>query len=355
MNILICSNGNLHQLLIYAKSFSKQGHNVVFLNPVWKNPLYPYDEQLEKYNIRFYTYDEFYQHMFLYGWNEHEGYDFDVIFSPNHSAVTYAFEIKNRLDIPVLQQILDIPTELFSWKNIGEGYKIKHKPFMDLYPKMDALTGINKCVPGQIEELCGRKDCHYIPYPIDTELFDNGIDYPVSLGDKIDVVFCISRLEPYKGVDILIEACHDIFGLNLKVAGYGSMFDDLYNMTLRKKTLCSFMKTIDDSQKDFWLKKSKVVIYPQTWSQAPGIVSQEALYCHTVPVCFAYDSQKDLDGNFGIYAELPPSADGLRVAIEKALHVVDNFNYQKSHDYVKYNLSGDVVSEKILTVLKGLV
>lgn len=347
MRILICSSGNVHQLLIYAKSFSKIGHEVLFLNPSWRNPLYPFDERLEKHNIVFMTYNEFDRNLS----NHPNNYKFDIIFSPNHSAVVHSHKYKQTLNIPVLQQILDIPTELFKWKSIGESYRNKHKPFMELYPKMDALTGINIEVPRQIEELYSRKDCHYVPYLIDTDLFDMEIPRAEK---KQDVVFCISRLEPYKGVEFLIKACH-LLDYNLMLAGHGGQAKQMKNLNAKLKSKCSFLGAIKDDEKAYWLKASRIVVYPQTWNDAPGIVSQEALYCETVPVCFGYESQKVLDGHWGIYADLPPSTESLTEAIRKAWKVGAVKSDEKIKQYVKDNLSGDVITKKILDILESML
>jgi glycosyltransferase involved in cell wall biosynthesis len=118
-----------------------------------------------------------------------------------------------------------------------------------------------------------NRDSVVIPPPVDTEMF-----YPK--GDKKNYFFTASRLEPYKKVDVIIEAFNEL-GLPLKIAGTGTIEDKLKVMA---KSNIEFLGRITDEQMREHYAESKAFVFAA--EEDAGIVFLEAQACGTPVIAY---------------------------------------------------------------------
>lgn len=92
------------------------------------------------------------------------------------------------------------------------------------------------------------------------------------ISDKIEDYFLlISRLRPYKRVDIVISAFNKL-GLSLKIIGIG---EEERQLRKEAKDNIEFLGQVDDKQKNYYLSRCKALIHPQ--EEDFGITPIEAM------------------------------------------------------------------------------
>lgn len=349
MKILVISSGNIVQLNKSSIYFSKQGHEVTFINPQYSNVLTDRtvnDEFIDN-NIRFYTWKEFDNGDV---WKKEK---FECIFGTQNGASIKTLQYQEKLKIPTLLQILDIAEGSNLEQTAPQEYLrlcITQRPFLEAYKKINYLTGINPAIPEQIKKLIGRGDCCCTYYPIDTELYDS-----VPEQETEDFVFIVSRLTPMKRVDLAISACH-YAGKKLVIASDGGMRYTLEKFVKDLKADVEFLGYIHDKQKAELMKKCKLHIFTQMWNTGPCIPSAEALYCKKPSIIFDYPAQRDIEGFYSYYIE----PGDWQVMGEKIKWVYNNYDdavrfATEGHVWVKENLSPGIIAQQILSILENIV
>jgi len=347
MKILVISSGNIVQLNKYSIYFSKQGHNVVFINPQYSNAVSDRtnDDEFTKNNIRFYTWSEFE--------NIWQSEKFNVIFGTQQGSSIETFKYQERYKIPALQQILDI-AEGSNLEYISpQEYQrlcIIQRPFLEAYKKINYLTGINPVIPEQVKKLIGRKDCFCNFYPTDIELFDL-----IPGQETENFIFMVSRLAPMKRVDLAIRACH-YAGKKLVIASDGGLRGELEKLTKDLGADVEFLGYIQDKKKAELMKKCKLHIFTQMWDTAAGTPSTEALYCKKPSIIFDYPVQRVTEGSYSYYIE-----PGYWQAMgDKIKWIYSNYEEAvafatEGHEWIKNNAAPNVVAQQILTILEKII
>lgn len=351
MQILVISSGNIVQLNKYSIYFSKQGHEVTFINPQYSNVLTDrtIDNEFTNNGIEFYTWDDFNKKRI---WDNKK---FDCIFGTQHCTTLQVLQYQKRLKIPALLQILDIAKE----SNLVQNYSKEARRlcsaqelFLNAYEEIDYLTGINPAIPKQIQQLTGREDCQCVFYPVDTELFDSVPDQKTE-----DFVFIVSRHVPYKRIDLAIRACK-YAGKKLLIGGIKPAKDlvDLAKNIGANIEFIGGLGTLKDKQKAELMKKCKLHIFTQMWAEASSIPPLEALYCKKPSIVFDYPVQRAIAGNYSYYID-PGNWQEMG---EKIKWIWNNYDEAsvfatKGHDWVKNNLAPDIVAAQILDRLIKIV
>lgn len=155
-----------------------------------------------------------------------------------------------------------------------------------------------------------KRDAIVIPPPVDTEMF-----FPD--GEKKDYFFAASRLEPYKKVDLIIEAFNDL-GWPLKIGGTGTDIERLKKMA---KPNVEFLGKLDDVQLRKHYSQARGYIFAA--EEDAGIMVMEAMACGTPVIAYGKGGSLEsvlagLTGEF-FYEQSPQS---LR-------DVLKNFNEKK--------------------------
>lgn len=118
-----------------------------------------------------------------------------------------------------------------------------------------------------------NRDASVIWPPVETEFF-----HPVS--DKKDYFVTVSRLEPYKKVDLLIEAFNDL-GLKLKVVGAGT---DSSRLKVMAGPNIEFLGQISPEDLRRHYSEAKAFVFAA--EEDAGIVLLEAQACGTAVIAF---------------------------------------------------------------------
>ena len=129
---------------------------------------------------------------------------------------------------------------------------------------------------------------------------------------KQDFYFCLSRLIPYKKIDLAIRACENL-SRKLIVAGEGPELKKLRKIA---GSTTKFIGRIDDKKKMNLLRKAKALIFP--CEDDFGIVPIEAMSQGTPIIAYKKGGAREsvLDGKTGILFE-KQSVKSLTAAIRK--------------------------------------
>jgi glycosyltransferase involved in cell wall biosynthesis len=129
-----------------------------------------------------------------------------------------------------------------------------------------------------------------IPPPVDTEFFRPD-------GNKQDYFFVASRLEPYKKIELVIEASNQL-GWPLKVAGTGTNSDKLKSKALPN---VEFLGRISDEELRKRYSECKAFIFPA--EEDAGIMVLEAQACGTPVIAYGAGGALEtvLEGQTGMF------------------------------------------------------
>lgn len=118
-----------------------------------------------------------------------------------------------------------------------------------------------------------NRDSVVIPPPVDTDFFK-------PIGEKKDYFFTVSRLEPYKKVDIIIQAFNEL-GLPLRIAGTGTQEQDLRN---KARSNIEFVGRVSDEVLRTLYSQAKAFVFAA--NEDAGITLLEAQACGTPVIAY---------------------------------------------------------------------
>jgi glycosyltransferase involved in cell wall biosynthesis len=209
--------------------------------------------------------------------------EFDVVISDS-SSFAKGVNSKDRLHICYCHT----PTR-FLWtefdsyldaQKIPYIIKVLAKPVLRLIKKWDYRAGqkphffiansVN--VQNRIKKYYNR-DSIVIPPPVDTQVF-----HPE--GNKENYFFVASRLEPYKKIELVIQAFNEL-GLPLKVAGSGTTSGKLRSMA---RSNIEFLGRITDEELRRRYSEARAFIFPA--EEDAGIMVLEAQACGTPVIAY---------------------------------------------------------------------
>ncbi|MDP3741628.1 MAG: glycosyltransferase [bacterium] len=146
----------------------------------------------------------------------------------------------------------------------------------------DFFVANSRTVHDRIKEHYHR-DSEVIYPPVDTGLFTSSPPAPLPVGEGgrrpgegEDYFFTASRLEPYKKIDLVIEAFNQL-DLRLKVAGTGSQFLNLKSQI--KNPRIELLGRVSDEQLRNLYSNARAFIFPSL--EDAGLMVPEALACGT--------------------------------------------------------------------------
>jgi glycosyltransferase involved in cell wall biosynthesis len=154
------------------------------------------------------------------------------------------------------------------------------KPFFSLFKKWDYLAAqrVHQFI-AMTDETRGRilsiykKDSLVVSPPIDTSMFFPG-------SGPGDYFLLVSRLEPYKKVDLVIRAFNEL-QLPLIIVGTGTLLNQF--QALAKKNI-QFLHSISDEELLRIYQGSLAVVFPQ--QEDYGLVPLEANACGKAVICY---------------------------------------------------------------------
>lgn len=172
--------------------------------------------------------------------------------------------------------------------------------------RVDAFAANSKFVANRVNRYYDRK-ADVVHPPVDTEFYTPGKN------EKSDSYLIVSALEPYKRIDIAIEAFKKS-GRKLTIVGDGSKYKILKKSAASN---ISFAGKISDDEVRTEYRKSKAFIFPGL--EDFGITPVESQACGTPVIAFGAGGALEtvIDGKTGIFFRAQTPED-LNRAIDKA-------------------------------------
>ncbi len=171
--------------------------------------------------------------------------------------------------------------------------------------RADVYVTLSQYVAGRIQKYYGyRPEVIYPPVEVERFTPQENID---------DYYIVVSRLVPYKRVDLAIEACNKL-GRKLKIAGTGPEMEDLKR---RAGSTIEFLGFVPDEKLPDLYSRAKALLFPQ--EEDFGITPLEAAASGRPTIAYAAGGAKEtiIDGVTGIFFE-HQTVDDLVQAIEKS-------------------------------------
>lgn len=155
--------------------------------------------------------------------------------------------------------------------------------------RADRYVTLSKYVAGRIHKYYGYKPTVIYP-PVEIERFTPSASIE-------DYYIVVSRLVPYKRVDIAIEACNTL-GRKLKVIGTGPEMEDLKR---RAGNTIEFLGFVPDEQLPALYAKSRALLFPQ--EEDFGITPLEAAASGRPTIAYAAGGARETiqDGITGVF------------------------------------------------------
>ena len=120
-------------------------------------------------------------------------------------------------------------------------------------------------------------------------LIPNGLSSPPpGEEEKQDFVLFLGRLEPRKGLEVLLRALGQMATpVPLKVAGCGYLQDSLQQLSLELGLQVEFLGEVSEAQKWQLLRQARLCVVPSLGGESFGIVLVEAMAAGTPPLAAA--------------------------------------------------------------------
>jgi len=199
----------------------------------------------------------------------------------------------------------------------------------------DSLIAISKTVSERINKYYNRPSTVIYP-PVDVQRFENS-------SPKSDYYLVVSRLVPYKRVDLAVEACTSL-NRKLVVAGRGP---ELKNLKKLAGSSVEFVENPTDEDITKLYSKARGFIFSA--EEDFGITPVEAMASGTPVICYGKGGATEtvVDGKTGVFHD-KQSVESLSQAINK----FESIKFDKKH--IKQRAS-DFSEDKFLNLFGGYV
>lgn len=194
----------------------------------------------------------------------------------------------------------------------------------------------------------------------------NGIDLSSyktrrRLKRKNDMLLCLSRIDPQKGIEYAIDAAEEA-GMKLIIAGRKhpgkeeEFFKDRIEPRLQKGVL-EYAGEVSNKEKIKLLSVTTGVIFPSFWREPFGLVPIEAGACSSPVVAFNCGAIPEIviNGKTGFLVQPrnkygKPNIKGLVKAIKR----IDQIDPKDCFDHVKKKFTADIMVENYLNIYREL-
>jgi glycosyltransferase involved in cell wall biosynthesis len=149
---------------------------------------------------------------------------------------------------------------------------------------VDEFAAISTAVKRRIEDLYGRP-ARVIHPPVETDYFTPGPE-----GSKKEFALAVSRMVPYKRLDLAIRACHSL-RYPLVLAGSGPEAGALRDLAARLGSPVNFVISPDDELLRDLYRGARISIFPA--EEDFGIVAVESQACGTPVVALGRGGSLD--------------------------------------------------------------
>ncbi|ACK42207.1 MAG: glycosyltransferase family 4 protein [Dictyoglomus turgidum] len=207
--------------------------------------------------------------------------------------------------------------------------------------RVDYFVANSQNVANRIRKIY-RRDSVVIYPPVDVERF-------LPSYKKEDYFMVLSRLVPYKKVDLVVETFNEL-NLPLVVIGDGEEMGKIKKMAKENIKILGWQE--DDVVKEY-LAKAQALIFAS--EEDFGIVSVEAQACGTPVIAYNRGGAKEtvIDGETGILFE-EQNVESLKKAVLRFLKERDNFQRDKIMENAK-RFSEDRFKREFKSYIEGII
>jgi len=184
---------------------------------------------------------------------------------------------------------------------------------------LHAITPLEK---ENLFKLTNHKNIIEIPNLIQFDLIPKNLSY----NQTEDYFVFVGRIDPKKGIDLIIKAIYQLGknNIKLKILGHENEYSSSLKKTINQLGLTSqieFLGGVFDETKFKLISNARALIAP-SFSEAIGMVNLEAAACKT-PVITTYQTglDKDFGKNGGVL--INPSIDELKIELQNSINWSD--------------------------------
>jgi glycosyltransferase involved in cell wall biosynthesis len=178
--------------------------------------------------------------------------------------------------------------------------------------RVDAFAAISGAVQARIQKTY-RADSTIIYPPVDTHRF--------APGTTQDYIFIVSRLIPYKRIDLAVQACSEL-GLKLVVAGDGR---DRAELERAAGPTVRFIGRVSDAELKAWMAGARAFIF--AGEEDFGIAPLEAMSAGVPVIAYGAGGALDtvVDGETGLFFTEPTAA-----SLKESLRRFETMSWDKA-------------------------
>lgn len=191
----------------------------------------------------------------------------------------------------------------------------------------DQIISISKTVQKRVKEIYGREsDMIYPPFDID---YWNNIKKGMSFArTDLKYYLIVSRLEPYKRVDLAVQTFHNLPEKKLIIVGKGTQ-----KKKLKKSAPCNvqFLEQISDQQLGYLYRQAEALIMPQEEDFGYAALEAQFFGCPVIAYKKGGATETIIDKITGLFFE------------EQSVEVL--FQTIKKYDKIKVNFKETALTE----------
>ncbi len=278
-----------------------------------------------------------------------------AIESFNLSSYTHVLSVSSAFSKAVITRpetthisyVLSPPRYVWSHQDDYGTSNLLLKPYIAHLKKWDAVTAqradvmitISPEVQKRVKKYYGR-DTEVIYPPFNSVYWENLL-HKLPTDEKTHYLY-VGRLEPYKKVDILVEAFNAMPDIKLIIIGKGTQENRLRRKAKHNTT---FLKDVSDKELAMHYAKSRALIMPQR--EDFGYVALEAQACGCPVIAYDKGGARStvIDSTTGLLFSQQDER-GLRTAIEK----FESMKYTISRSFDEF--SEETFKKKFITLMK---
>ena len=259
---------------------------------------------------------------------------YDVVLSSSHAVAKGVLTHSNQLHISYVHTPIryawDLYHQYLKESGLDKGFKgILAKYFLhkiriwdiSTVNRVDYYIANSHYIAKRIKKVYGKEATVIYP-PVDVDKFE-------LCEKKEDYYFTVSRMVPYKKIDLIVETFSKMPDKKLIVGGTGPDMDKIKKLAGNN---IEFLGFVDDNELIGYMKKAKAFVFAA--EEDFGIVPVEAQACGTPVICLGKGGTKEtvIDGITGVHFQEQNIID-LTNAIEKLENIYNTLDFNKIREH----------------------
>lgn len=274
-----------------------------------------------------------------------KGKDCDVIYGSSITSVMLTIYFAEKLNLPVVSLVHDVPSWRFAFKEYVEQWK----RWLGLLAKSTKTIAVTEATKNTLKRFIPTLDVEVIYYGIDHVTADS-----VPEPKQEDCMCSVSRHVWYKALELLFYTIKK-FNLSypLKLIGGGPETRRYIETASYCRAQAVFLGPVSDKEKFKTIKASRFGVYPDICEYISGLFPLESLYCKRP--CIVWDTPVNRE-RFQNAVEYVPIFD-LESLGEKISFMIENPDYcrkrgKEGRKFVAENRTYKQLSNGLLRVME---